>query len=383
MSSIPPRLLLPLLLGTAVLAPWPTWATDPNGDAALWHDLGGVPRTITLGDYRFEVEERVVEDPEMDRWIPAIVPSPQAEAVAWLYRSVNGAKVRYERFLGAERIGFERSLAFRLGTEPFDQDQVNGIIGQVYDTDFDGHLSRRELERGNAAMERFFTARVRATVAPGTGFWMLPALPTATDFANAWLDHEVLMTAEHPWDCPDCAGVPHLDKLAALVAFIQEYAPPMEGAHTQHFVPGYNEISITVGTHPDRTSTLRLDDADGRTYWDMGSLPHSDAALDGQVDLVTADEAFPGASYNEVNARWERWDPGAGNQWMYEVLVDLAHAYLPRQLQVAEALDLAPEFEVPPWFVDELDARFVSGSPADMFGFDDQPESTPPTQQFQ
>lgn len=379
MSRLRVRISLPLLLGAAVLAPWPSWADEPGSDAALLHSLPGVPRTITLGSYPFEVEERVVEEPTMERWIPAVIPSPRAEAVAWLYRSMNGATVRYERFLGAERIGFERSLAFRLGTEPFDHEQVNGIIGQVYDSNFDGRLSRRELERGNAAMERFFTARVRATVEPGDGFHELPALSTTTAFADAWLDHEVMMAAEHPWDCPDCAGVPHLDKLAALVGFMQEYAPPMEGAHTQHFVPGYNQIFITVDTHPDRSSTLRLDDADGRTYWDLGDLPHSDAALDGQVDLVTAAEAFPGASYNEVTARWERYDPGAGNQWMYEVLVDLAHAHLPRQLQVAESIDLAPEFEVPLWFVDDLDRDLA-----------DTPRARPPTfdedwgyQQFQ
>jgi len=350
---------IPILMALGVLAPWPTWAQVPevDMDAALWHEVGGVPRTITLGSYSLEVEERVVEATDMQRWIPAIVPSPQAEAAAWLYRTLNGSRVHYDRFLGAERIRFERSLAFRLGTEQLEPDEVDSVIAQLYDHDHNGRLSNRELRRGNRAMEPMFCARVRQLVEPGSGFQPVPGLPNATAFADAWLSYEAHLSEVDPWDCPDCAGVPHLDKLAALVGYLQEYAPPMEGAHRSLFVPGYNQVFITVDTHPDRSSDLRLDAADGRVYWDLGRLPHGDAALDGQLDLVTSDQDFPGASYSEVTQRWERYAPGPGNQWMYEVLVDLAHAHLPRQLQVTHTMKLEPELEVPLWFTDDLDAR--------------------------
>ncbi len=359
---------LPILLGLGVLAPWPTWAQDQ--DAAMWHEVGGVPRTVTLGSYRLEVEERVVEDADMQRFIPAIVPSPQAEAAAWLYRMLNGARVRYDSFLGAERISFERSLSFRLGTEQLEPNEVDGVIGQLYDRNHNGRLSARELSRGNATMAQLFSARVRSTVEPGRGFQPVPGLEDATAFADAWLDHEAVLAAIDPWYCPECAGVPHQDKLAALVGFLQEYAPPLDGAHTTLFVPGLNQIFVTVDMHPGRHSTLRLDAADGRTYWDMGHLPHGDSTLDGRLDLVTSAEDFPGASYNTIAQRWERYDPGPGNQWMYEVLVDLAHAHLPRRLQVAVAMDLEPEFEVPLWFRDELSARLSARTPAMPLSFD-------------
>jgi hypothetical protein len=357
-SSIP---TLPALLLGAIL-PGSAHGSSPQEqtlEAALWQALDGQPRSILLGSYVLEVRERVVEDPDMERFIPAIVPSPRAEAVAWLYRALNGAHVRYDEFLGAERIRFERSLAFRVGTEQLAHAEVDGIIGQVYDTDHDGRLGRRELERGNAAMERFFCARVRSEIPSDQGFHALPPLHSASAFAAAWLDHEARIEARDAWDCPDCAGVPHLDKLAALVAFLQEYSPPMAGAHTQLFAPGHNQLFLTVDAHPHRGSTLRVEDADGRSYWDLGSLPHSDAALDGRVDLVTSHEAFPGASYNQVTGRWERYQPGPGNQWMYEVLVDLAHAHLPRRLQVAEPLRLEPELEVPAWFEREIGTGFA------------------------
>lgn len=365
-SSIP---TLPALLLGAIL-PGSAHGSSPQEqtlEAALWQALDGQPRSILLGSYVLEVRERVVEDPDMERFIPAIVPSPRAEAVAWLYRALNGAHVRYDEFLGAERIRFERSLAFRVGTEQLAHAEVDGIIGQVYDTDHDGRLGRRELERGNAAMERFFIARVRAAAQPGAGYTPIPALPTATAFADAWLSHQADMAAVDPHDCPDCAGVPHLDKLAALVSYLQEYAAPMEGAHAAVFAPGYNQVFLTVDAHPHPGSTLRLDGPDGRSYWDAGGLPQGGTSLDGTLDLVTAAREFPGSSYSEITRRWERDVPGAANQWMYEVLVDLAHSQLPHRLQVAAPLELEPSFEVPEWFEEELDAgvrgRGGGGSP--------------------
>ena len=361
MPRTPIRIPLAILLGLGVLAPWPSWATESGSEAAMWHEVGGVTRTITLGGYSLEVDERIVEDPDMDRWLPAIVPSPQAEAAAWIYRTVNGTKVRYDEFLGSERLSFERSLAFRISTEQLLPDTVDGVVAQVYDTNTNGRLSRRELVKGNRAMKRFFCSRIRAAVQPGAGYAALAPLQDITTFSGAWLDHQARMAAEDPWDCPDCAGIPHLDKLAALVGYLQEYAPPMEGSHTSLFVPGYNQVFVTVDTHVTREGMLRLDAADGRSYWDMGHLPHGDAALDGNVDLVTSAQEFPSSSYNEVTQRWERYQPGPGNQWMYEVLVDLAHAHLPRRMQVAEAMELEPEIVVPAWFEDELSAQpFVS-----------------------
>jgi hypothetical protein len=372
------RLSFTIGLAASVLAPWPAWAASQASDAEIWSQVGGTPRSIAIGSYSFEIEERVVEDPGMQRWIPSIVPSSEAEAAAWLYRTINGAKVRYDEFLGSERIRFERSLAFRIGTEQLPHNEVDGIIGQIYDRNHNGRLSRRELERGNATMRRFFAARVRGLVAPGADFQPLPGLRDATAFASAWLDHEADLAALDPWHCPDCAGVPHLDKLAALVGYLQEYAPPMEGAHAEHFVPGYNQIFLTVDTHPDRSCTLRLDAADGRSYWDTGQLPHGGGALDGTLDLVTAPEEFTGASYNEVSARWERFEPGAGSQWMFEVLVDLAHAHLPRQLQVAGAMELEPDFEVPGWFTDGMDAEHPNEMMREVAGiiFEDAPPCT-------
>jgi hypothetical protein len=363
---IPPPFPPMLLLALTVPSAQASTSQQELLEAALWQALDGEPRKIVLGSYVLEVEERVVEDPDMERFLPAIVPSPQAEAAAWLYRTLNGAHVRYDEFLGAERIRFERSLAFRVSTEQLAHAEVDGVIGQIYDTDHDGRLSRRELERGNAAMERYFCARVRTGIPSDMDFHELAAIRGATDFAEVWLDHEARVAERAAWDCPDCAGVPHLDKLAALVGFVQEYAPPMAGAHTQIFAPGHNQLFLTIDAHPHRGSTLRVEDADGRTYWDMGGLPHSDAALDGAVDLVTSDEDFPGASYNEVEGRWERYEPGPGNQWMYEVLVDLAHAHLPRRLQVAEALRLEPELQVPAWFEREI---------GNTFAFDDETEA--------
>ncbi len=354
--------LSPLLLLVA-----PAGAQEPAADAAIWHQLGSSPREIIIGSYSLELEERVVEDPDMRRWIPAIVPSPQAEAAAWIYRCMAGASVRYDAFLGAERVRFERSLSFRLGTEHLPPEQADSVVQQVYDRNHNGRLSRRELERGNAAMERFFIARVRAAAQPGAGYTPIPALPTATAFADAWLSHQADMAAVDPHDCPDCAGVPHLDKLAALVSYLQEYAAPMEGAHAAVFAPGYNQVFLTVDAHPHPGSTLRLDGPDGRSYWDAGGLPQGGTSLDGTLDLVTAAREFPGSSYSEITRRWERDVPGAANQWMYEVLVDLAHSQLPHRLQVAAPLELEPSFEVPEWFEEELDAgvrgRGGGGSP--------------------
>jgi hypothetical protein len=239
--------LSPLLLLVA-----PAGAQEPAADAAIWHQLGSSPREIIIGSYSLELEERVVEDPDMRRWIPAIVPSPQAEAAAWIYRCMAGASVRYDAFLGAERVRFERSLSFRLGTEHLPPEQADSVVQQVYDRNHNGRLSRRELERGNAAMERFFIARVRAAAQPGAGYTPIPALPTATAFADAWLSHQADMAAVDPHDCPDCAGVPHLDKLAALVGYLQEYAAPMEGAHAAVFAPGYNQVFLTVDPAPRR-----------------------------------------------------------------------------------------------------------------------------------
>jgi len=197
---------------------------------------------------------------------------------------------------------------------------------------------------------------VRREVEPGPDFQALEPLPSATAFADAWLSYEADRAWHDLWDCPDCAGTPHLDKQAALVHWMQEYSPPIEGAHAALLVPGLNQVLLTLDTQPDRDSTLRLEAADGRTYWDTGTLPHADSALDGQLDLVTASMDFPGASYSPVTQRWERYDPGAGNQWMFKVLVDLAHSHLPARWQVAEPMKLEPEIEVPDWFFPVLDA---------------------------
>jgi len=370
-----------MILGA--LAAAPAVASEPGLDAAIWSEVGAVPRTITMGSYTIEIQERVIEDADMERWIPAVVPTPEAEAAAWLYRSLNGAKVRYERFLGAERIAFERSLSFRLGTEQLVPEEADAVLAQLYDRNHDGRLNRRELRRGSAAMRQLFSARVRHLVQPGTGFQAVPGLDGATVFADAWLDHQAELVEADPWDCPDCAGIPHLDKLAALVSYLQEYAPPLEGSHATLFAPGYNQIFLTVDLHPDRSSTLLLEAADGRSYWDTGSLPHGDGALDGRLDLVTSEEEFPGASYNEVSERWERYTVGPGNQWMYEVLVDLAHAHLPRQLQVTEPAELAPEFEIPSWFTDTLDAERPGLAETQGFDLDTEPGGPWITNQFE
>ncbi len=377
----PLRSCLILATTTGVWAPWPTWAAELPAQADLWRDLGTTDRVLSLGEYDFPIQERVVENKSLAQWIPAVMPSPQAEVVAWLYRSLNGATVRYDEFLGSERVRFQRSLSFRLGTEQVVPTEVEGVITQVYDRNHDGRVSRREMVRGNRDMAGFFCARVRAELEAGPGFQTLAPLPTATAFADAWLSYESDKAWHDLWYCPDCIGVPHLDKQAALVRWLQEYSPPIEGAHTALLVPGLNQLFVTLDEHPDRGATLRLEASDGRVYWDTGSLPHGDAALDGSVDLVTSLEAFTGASYNTVTKRWERYDPSAANQWLFEVWVDLAHAHLPRRWQVAEAMALEPNFEVPDWFEDDLDARFAQTDETTSFLLDtDDPlfQTAPP-----
>ena len=373
-----PRPYLLLAACTGVLAPWPSWAGDGPHPEDVWRELGTQQRSIELGGYALHVEERVVESPELERWIPAIVPSPQAEAAAWLYRTLNGASVRYDDFLGSERVRFQRSLSFRLGTEQVVPSEVQGVIGQLYDRNHDGRLGRRELVKGNKAMERFFCARVRDGIEPDPGFQQLPPLATATAFADAWLAFESNQAWRVLWDCPDCAGIPHLDKQAALVKWMQEYSPPIDGAHAALLVPGLNQVFLTLDEHPDRGSTLRLEASDGRVYWDTGALAHAKTALDGRVDLVTSTTPFPGSSHNTVTERWERYAPGASNQWMFEVLVDMAHSHLPKRWQVAEAMNLDPEIEVPDWFHPQLEASLNFEDETEAFDFDDAwPETQP------
>lgn len=303
-----------------------------------WQERGTVEHQLQLGDYSLTL---LVEEGGERGGQARAAPSLEAEAAAWLLRNLNGAQVRYDEFLGSERFAFMTGLAERLVAEPPEGSQAELVVRLVYDRDGDGRLSRYELRRGNRAMASFTHARARGLVEPGTGFQALPPLRDALGFTDAWLGYEAREDIARHELCPDCIGLPHLDKLAALSRYLQEYAPLLEGAWAGFFVPGCNRIFLELGAPADRDALLRLDGPDGRSYFDGVGGPGG--ALDGQVDMVTSMEPFHGASYNAASSRYERREVSAANQWMYEVMVDLAHTDLPPRWRAAPPTSLGGE----------------------------------------
>jgi hypothetical protein len=267
---------------------------------------------------------------------PRPLPSPEADAMAWLDRAVSGDRVRYGPFLGADRLRFTRDLAGVLAARtPTEVANYDALVQEVWDRNGNLRLSQRELTRGDAVLRAWVMARAASTLFPSPLPQVLRPPPSPNALILAW------QTAppQEPAALRTPTASPHQDKLAALIEWTLDYGREKDKRRAASLDTDLGSMAIEVDILPGPESTLRLWGPDGRSWWDGGRV---DVALDGTLDLISGDAPFAGAEWDSVSARWMGY-PDEKAQWTWELLVDAAHGALPVQRQVAEAIRLEPD----------------------------------------